>query len=900
MSFLTNFREFFKRDPDDPRVQGGVGIEFSGDEERDEQDTAQTRPIQTEPPEVDDREVIYVDINGREFFSTGNDRIDQERIRSLARRDRVLAENNRRQAKDAVDSEQTDGSDRSQEDISPGERTNEFNDDVAEQSPQIRLENETPGEPSTRRPTDPGEDDKGATQSTDSSGETVDQASNIEAGNVPLANPLSVFASHSAIISLFVLGKEELRDPETYRKKDPEYLIARTSGLGEDGDNITPTIFEENLGIRVEYFLDDLEVESILAQSSQTRQTNATTIRFTLKEPYSMGMLLKSLQYTVFKADCERTSYIDPPYLIKIEFKGFNDNGEYVLVPGTTRYIPIKLTGIEFNVNSGGSEYEIQAVAWNDQALADETQIINENLSLSGRTIEDFLTSGLDENNKNGLQDFLNDKELDLTKSDDEEKAPFKEKPDNFIISFPDSATNRSTVSTSNPDQGATTQSQSNITTVSSGSGFEDIIERFSNFENNISKSRIVVESSSAGTKTDGTLVEDEEGKFLDLRNVRVRNDGRLLQFPSGMRIQDIIEEVVLLSEYAKDLYDAEPDNLGYKDWFRVETRVYEQATAPDKITGKTPKLYIYSVIPYKVEARRFLGPEQSLGSRSIDELKQLAPKRYDYIYSGKNDDIINFDLQFNTAFFQGIQQDLGQNSQRNQEGGRARIATPEFRTLDQESEFLRDLIDERFGSDDIDAEEPATEEDTCQSLPRFTAQRAPSLNVNTGQRGGSAGTGDTDERTAIARNFNEIIVNGVDLITLDIEIWGDPFFIADSGTGNYSAQSSTNPYVTADNSIDYQYYEPICLLSFKTPIDYNQDGQMTFPENEGEPVAEFSGIYRIITVRNKISSNRFTQELQMIRLRNQELEEKTDNTSLSVSVNQTPPPSGFSHPGGI
>ena len=760
--------------------------------------------------------------------------------------------------------------------------------EASEQSPDVKVS-----------PEDSDPADKGATENAEdtfvvSNPEASSSTETRQTQSLRQRNPLSVFSSYSSIISLFVLTKEELANPDAYRQSEPEFLIARTGGLGADGDNIAPTIFEENLGIRVEYFLDDLEVESLLAQTAATRQTNATLIRFTLKEPYSMGMFLKALQFTVQRADPERKSYIDPPYLLKIDFKGFDDQGRYVTIPRTSRYIPIKLNRIEFNVSAGGSEYQLEGYAWNDQAYADEIQTIVEDLSLSGRNVREFLTTGLQgrslDTEKQGLAGFLEKRELDLTKPNDDDQEPFKEKPDKFIISFPDSNSNRQPSTASSDDQGAIETANDSDITVNSRGSEEAIIDELESFNNKIGKSEIVINKDSAGTFTDGEPTEDGD---LQLQRVTVSRDGRLLQFPAGMRIQEIIEEVVLLSEYAKDLAEKEPDNLGYKDWFRIETRVYEQST-PDEITGKTPKVYVYSIVPYKVESHRFLGPEDSLGDRSIDELKRLAPKKYEYIYSGANDDIISFDLQFNTAFFQGLQQDLGQYSQRNQEGARSFFSlvsdqttsenNPDFAGVD--IDLSQSDLTNNFAFNDLG-------ENSNSGSPRATVQRERSLNVNTGP--GAAGTGDTDERTAIARNFNEIIVNGLDLITLDIEIWGDPFYIADSGLGNYNAAGTGNPYVTSDNTLDYQYFEPICLLEFKTPVDYNQDGQMDFPENQSEPVAEFSGVYRIITVRNRIASNRFTQELQMVRLRNQELQERTENVTTSLTIRNLPSLSGFS-----
>ena len=42
------------------------------------------------------------------------------------------------------------------------------------------------------------------------------------------------------------------------------------------------------------------------------------------------------------------------------------------------------------------------------------------------------------------------------------------------------------------------------------------------------------------------------------------------------------------------------------------------------------------------------------------------------------------------------------------------------------------------------------------------------------------------DPKIDIARRFNEIVNSNVDMITPDMQIWGDPAYIADSGVENY------------------------------------------------------------------------------------------------------------------
>ena len=100
----------------------------------------------------------------------------------------------------------------------------------------------------------------------------------------------------------------------------------------------------------------------------------------------------------------------------------------------------------------------------------------------------------------------------------------------------------------------------------------------------------------------------------------------------------------------------------------------------------------------------------------------------------------------------------------------------------------------------------------------------------------------------------------------------GDPYFIADSGVGNYSSPPGDSPAITRDGTMNYQTREVDVVLNFRTPIDYNEAGGMDFPEDT-VVVEPFSGLYRVLTVVNKFSSNNFEQTLSMIRRPNQERE---------------------------
>ena len=103
----------------------------------------------------------------------------------------------------------------------------------------------------------------------------------------------------------------------------------------------------------------------------------------------------------------------------------------------------------------------------------------------------------------------------------------------------------------------------------------------------------------------------------------------------------------------------------------------------------------------------------------------------------------------------------------------------------------------------------------------------------------------------------------------------GDPYYIADSGMGNYNAEldpASIN--LTKDGTIEYQRSEVDITLNFRTPIDTGENW-MEFPGLGTKPVGAFSGVYRVMLVENDFSDGKFTQRLKCIRRKNQDTDTK-------------------------
>ena len=699
--------------------------------------------------------------------------------------------------------------------------------------------------------------------------DALPQTDNITPNSVVGAteNVLKRFASFNYNITLACLSTNELNFPEsTYRNGGtPEVTVIRSGGQG--ANTTKALIADETSTAKLEYFIDEVEMQSIIAPTSQTRTSNATSFSFKVNEPYSMGLFLQSMMVAALKAG--HRDYLKAPYALIIDFKGFDDDGNPMNAGALARRVfPIKLANVEFEVNSGGSQYGVSAFAWNESALSNVTQYTKSDISITGDSVLELLQKG-----PSSLTNEINKRIR--TVAEGQTAAATK---DEYFIMFPEElksslgignlqgAPESQTASMTNEEFYRKQKGVDNFNNLDP-TGRQAIEEQFNKFKelyitnnnissnirrfaestklsNNIGKSVIAQSMAEGGAVPFGqeAYVKDENGNFKT-DEVTISKNFRTLTFPKSTSIEQIIEEVVILSAYAKEsATQLKADGDGMIDWFRVHTQTF---LIPDesvrKTTGENPKVYVYAVVPYKVHSSVFSGTSQP--SVGLEKRKKQAAKRYDYIYTGKNDDIIDFDINFNNAFYNALQPNInGSGDAKNVARDSANASTPE-------TYVPADGNTEGSGYSD-----PSTLED-----------------VNNSGTGGGGGGGVESPAVKVSRMFNDAIVNSaVDMITMDLTVLGDPYYLADSGLGNYSSPAAARGY-TSDGSMDYQRSEVEVDVNFRTPIDYNDDGGMTFPQRGTEPVGQFSGLYKVLTVQNTFSGGKFTQVLSLLRRKKQD-----------------------------
>lgn len=714
-----------------------------------------------------------------------------------------------------------------------------------------------------------------------------------------LLNDLNMFASFNYIFTLFALTDSEVSN-NLYRREEPQICCLRAGG----GRDISGGFGLEQYDGKFDYFIDNVDVECLISASTVNKQSNATKITFEVFEPLSMGQFPLVLMKSAKEArGGEDVNYLSSPYLLTVDFIGWDDNGKEIGFADTRhlrRMFPIYLTDIKFEVSEKGSQYKIEAIPWNEQASLYHNQSLTNPITLKGQTVKDMCQTGL-----YSISTEMNDQQQQLKAQSEGSYIP-----DEYLIVFPPEDEDKSQP-TPPIFQNTSNYSSKTYNPLSFGSSPAMVkasdqrgkadgltnkrIEQYYRESLGIDPSGIQLKRAKSEIKGDlgvsqrrsdlgeiGRLYADKDstdnaiGKSIlvetnqdhvkhpflkplyaevtgkegvfDRRQVIIQDGLCEMNFQEGSTIFDMIEEIILMSAYGRELAEQTPNAQGFYEWFRIETETYPISSENIKGKGRAAMLYVYRVIPYLIHKSRYQPVSAAVDySKLIPQIKKV----YNYQYTGKNDAVLDFRIEYNKAYFVAMSHSYDTRAGSQTQSADSRGANPVQATKQKNQ-----------GSTKPESQSGQREMEVVSG-------------AQTGRKGGGAGE---KVGSAVARDWNDIYLNSpVDLINCELTILGDPYFIVDSGMGNYhAAPAGTN--ITKDGTMYFENGEVHIAVNFKSPIDYpyneNDDltdsGYMDF-KDKSVSVKGFSGVYQVIRVNNMFNGGEFKQKLQLVRNRNQE-----------------------------
>ena len=657
---------------------------------------------------------------------------------------------------------------------------------------------------------------------------------------------------------------------------------------------------EAEIGTNVEFFIESVEFDSLVAANPGTNNTNAISFRFEVVEPYSVGLFFQTLE--IAAAASGYSNYIEAPFFLALNFIGHTDSET---VESTRDYLYIlKLTNLRFTADKMGSTYQIEAIPFNHLALLDEIQEMPTTINAKGDTVKQTLDTLVDE--LNAVEQGLVDQNI-------------KNTGNRFIINFPqDIATfggshdwtgdpagiePQREIQTSGPIPGVTNSQggpvflddvlpRDNVIRIldadigqGSGSGSEesalDQIARETQGRNNTfipgigwgienrNTGNLRVDNGFAVTSTldpnsnylGNSLISSDFNQFgntefqsesevwsvqkgiFEDANVGIDPNSRFFTFNQGVKIEKIIESVLLSSEWGKGLADSywsQPDSNNMIQWYKIDTQVKILDVGEMQKTGRPAMEFIFNVVPKKMHYSIISKP----GSLSnYDSNLANVDRVYNYVYTGMNTDIIDFEFTIDNAFFRGFV---------DTQSGVDRQTSNAF------TEFSPSVGPGIVGNVGTDPS----------GITPFTAQSR--LEHNTP---GAGGTGTNSE--IVARLFNNIILNSdVDNIALELKIWGDPYYLFDTGTGNYRNPRGSS-YADSQGTADFNRTEVDVLIRFNSAVDIKA------PLYRKDPYNAFNGLYKVIAFSSSFEGGMFTQTLSLLRRPGQSIETVETATTI-------------------
>jgi len=688
----------------------------------------------------------------------------------------------------------------------------------------------------------------GATQDINSGASAKTITSDASSGvpgsqTLPQPNVLSGFASYNYSFSLHCLDTASYNSPSaTYMTGDLPPIICKSAGSNPDY-----RFKSTDTGTSYEFYINDLVLNGAYAFNPKIGNTSNLTLEFTVVEPYSMMAFVSVL--TAAAGQANYANYNDAVYLLVIQFRGNTETGAIQNIPNTARFIPFRFTSINAKVNAGGATYKCKGYVANYEAATDVYMQTKEDTTIEGSTIQEILQTG-----ENGLQAVLNRYYAEQKKTG---KVSVSEQ---VFITFP----KIKDLSNSTPGLFA---KASKVTPSADDAAFlktlglqkatgatADVViaQQDPSTLNDIGTAKLGFGPGRQGHKVPQNIAKVWSEKNDDWNPIQQENLNPAfvkMQFSQTTKVMDIINKVIVMSNYGvKALDDQAVNDEGFRPWWRVDMQVYHiPTTANDTKTGTKPRIVVYRILPYKAHDDKMTAVNAAApGYKALS--KQVA-KVYNYIYTGLNSEVIDFNIEIKNTFLSLMAPDMAAFTQdellRNQQ---SKIAS----TKDA-------------GKPTISA---PTDGDKASNLSPATSQTMKYMHWQNSFDGITPTPGIVAQTRAVEmmhRAFHE----NYDMINGHIKIAGDPYYIANSGMGNYQAVLTDQHNITADGDMDYQQSEVDFLIHFQTPVDINQaTGLYTL---HAKTSYEFSGLYKLTTVKSIFKDGQFTQELQAYRRPNQD-----------------------------
>jgi hypothetical protein len=625
-----------------------------------------------------------------------------------------------------------------------------------------------------------------------------------------IVNPLHNYASYTYILSLALLETSDYNDVVSKGKYTPKNVLI--AGAGRHGED-----FKRNPYFTEDFYWDNLKIRTVVGKTFQNKNSNLVNLSFTIVEPVGFTLLNRMV------AMCKEKGIRDwsrAPYMLQIDFYS-SDPPKPGIIPNTSKYLPISIVTMKTRISARGTEYAIEAVPFNQTAMTEVMAQAPTSFSIKGEKVIDFLGVGV--------------KSFSLPGQSDAPEIQPAQPGKNFQGSGFVDAVNK--FYADQVAQGKMEYAHEYRVIMDKEIGESDAYQNNKNTQPVVNNTRDSKKAS----------IQSSVGKEF----TSLSFSGNEFKIPSRTRIDDVIEELVINSEYYRKQvvpYQAQIKDLkSDKDKTNpISSNSFKgfKIIPIVKIKNFDTKInsYIYEI---EYHVKKWLLHNSHPASDLAGQIPGVV-KDYQYLYTGKNNDILEFSLDFNMLYF-----------------NESTIIVNTNYTAGADNKE-RGLAVENMVDTNATKVTKSGESTNPSSFNQIVPVRYVQGDVN------SPGADNKSAAAADAHKAREMDSRG-DMIKVRLRIVGDPTFIKQDNIFNNVGIYQTAPI--SNNSLSMDGHELYVHLTFLSPTDYNEQTGLADPTKGPYSYVPFSGKYSIVDIENVFAGGKFEQTLNLVRLPIQEAE---------------------------
>lgn len=660
-------------------------------------------------------------------------------------------------------------------------------------------------------------------------------------------NPLNNFASYTYNITLFILSKDDFNSLSTGTASswNPSQALISSAGRYNNTSTTGTSTTVRNPQFLDNFFFDNLDIQTVIGLNDGSRGSNAIELKFSIIEPYGLTLLDRLIASS---AALGGANYTQQPYLLQIDFFGITDDGTLTELSSQRKRIPINITDFNIKVSKAGAHYDVTCIPYNHMAFTTYNNSSPGSFEITASTVKEFFDPNADNSGDSALAD-KNRLETNLINAQ------------NALVSA-NASTLRSKpllVDTAAKNVAAAQQALDNANYkvrsfadawnawhlhVKDAKIATDNNEIAFVIDPIIANSKIV-DADGSTTSPGQTPMTNSAGKVAEVKvqtgasksNNNYQTSKKAFHVAQGDSIIKIIEDVIRQSDYVRNqlVNDTQTNKLALptnKDfnWFKIIPQIELKSfdTNRNEYATKTT----YHVVPYTVKNTKH--PQVALSG------PPSPVKEYNYIYTGLNTDVLDFDIEFKAAYYVAV-------------------------TLD------KNALQSTSGSPVSDADSGVgSTTGIIPPAPNSATPRVTKVYGNDAQAGATMDAG-RDAKSQLAGNFIKSIYTGSagDMINLKLKINGDPTLIKQDDVYSNPGQTDYSSHPGLDQntgSITMDSGQVFCKINFLTPSDIDTDTGL-LAKNGQYINSSFNGYYNILTVENHFSHGKFEQVLELYRL---------------------------------